>query len=40
MGETAELGDIGNWFAGGAGVVVQIIATAGSSAAAILDEAV
>ncbi|MGV3562530.1 MAG: hypothetical protein ACO1ON_04550 [Nocardioides sp.] len=40
VGETAELGDIGNWFTGGAGVVVQIIATAGSSAAAILDEAV
>lgn len=40
VGETAELGDVGNWFTGGAGVVVQIIATAGGSAAAILDEAV
>lgn len=40
VGETAELGDVGNWFTGGAGVVVQVIATAGSSAAAILDEAV
>lgn len=40
VGETAELGDVGNWFTGGAGVVVTLIATAGSSAAAILDDAV
>ena len=40
VGKTAELGDVGNWFTGGAGVVVSIIATAGESASAILGEAV
>ena len=40
VGKTAELGDVGNWFTGGAGVVVSIIATAGESASAILAEAV
>ncbi|WP_377322582.1 hypothetical protein ACFJIY_24275 [Pimelobacter simplex] len=40
LGKAGELGDVGNWFTGGAGVVVQIIVTAGSQAAAIVKEAV
>ncbi|GAA3685407.1 hypothetical protein GCM10022237_49830 [Nocardioides ginsengisoli] len=40
LGKAGELGDVGNWFTGGAGVVVQIIVTAGSEAASILQEAV
>lgn len=39
LGEAAELGDVGNWFTGGAGVVVKLIVQAGSEAAQIVKDA-
>lgn len=39
LGKAGELGDVGNWFTGGAGVVVQMIVSAGSEAASIVTTA-
>ncbi|MDP3893837.1 hypothetical protein [Nocardioides sp.] len=38
LGLIGELGDVGNWFTAGAGVLVQVIAEAGSGAAKILTD--
>lgn len=39
LGKAGELGDVGNWFTGGAGVVAQMIVTAGAQAATIVKDA-
>lgn len=39
LGKAGELGDVGNWFTGGAGVVAQMIVDAGAEAAQIVKDA-